>query len=330
MDKSKMMFTIYNQLGTHMWTVKRPLDRNGRYVSDRVEDYEESWRRRYEYARKCGANTVSVDIGEMLQYPSHPEIWIKGAWSAEKMNGWVKWLKSLGYRDVIPSLNFSTDHDVWLGEYSRMISTPKYYEVCRDLIRDAWEVFDHPRIINFGMDEEDYHVMGRSRSFKNAIIIIRQSDLYWHDNLFFIREIEKLGAQAWMWSDKIWFEKEDYLKHIPKSVLQGNWCYTPTFDLNNQPLPWYKERIEAYSWLEEAGYDQIPGCSNYLNNALRKKGMQLKDNHNIEETFRYCKKVIAPERLKGFHVMSWEGITPKDDGNFFLVCDMMRKAIDEF
>ncbi|MBQ1229154.1 MAG: uracil permease, partial [Firmicutes bacterium] len=37
---------------------------------------------------------------------------------------------------IIPKLNFSTNHDVWLGEYSRMVSTSIYYGVCRDLIND--------------------------------------------------------------------------------------------------------------------------------------------------------------------------------------------------
>lgn len=52
----------------------------------------------------------------------------------------VERLRAMGF-EVIPKLNFSTSHDVWLGDYSRMISTPTYYRVCRDLIEEVAEVF---------------------------------------------------------------------------------------------------------------------------------------------------------------------------------------------
>ena len=326
MSRANMMFMIYNQLGTHMWKPRQPLNRHGRYVADKVLDFEANWRKRMEYARKSGANAALVDVAEMMQYPSHPEIWIDGAWSAEKMNGWVKWLKSLGYRDVIPSLNFSCAHDQWLGEYSRMISTPQYYRVCRDLLKDVYEAFDKPRFINFGMDEEDPNIKWlREITMKDAIYIVRQGELFWHDTLFFIKEIEKLGARAFMWSDKLWYGKDEFAKHIPRSVLQSNWFYGRSFDLDKIPT-WMHKEVRGYSILEELGYDQVPGCSHYIHEFEAKK-FRLEDNPNIGETFRYCKKTISPERLKGFHVMSWTGVTPDGDKGFYLACDMMRDAI---
>jgi len=328
MKKDDMMFAIYNQLGQHMWMQKRPTNPNGRYVSDRVADYEPTWRKRMEYARACGANTVVVDIAEMLQYPGHPEIWIDGAWSPEKMNGWVKWLKSIGFRDVIPSLNFSTDHDQWLGEYSRMISTPQYYRVCSDLIRATYEIFDKPRIFNYGMDEESYHNLTTSPNHKNGIIVLRQGDLYWHDNRFFVDEIEKLGARAFCWSDRIWWDREGFLKNMPKSVLQSNWFYGPTFTPHAKGWrDYYQMEIDAYSILEKAGYDQVPGCSNYTG---KRPDFTPQTNPNIKLTFEYCKKVIAPERLKGFHVMAWSSNGPNGDPDHFAACDQMKEAIAAF
>lgn len=329
MRKDDMLFAIYNQLGRHMWMQRRPTDMRGRYVSDRVDDFEPNWRKRMEYASKCGANAVVVDVAEMLQYPSHPEIWIDGAWSAEKMNGWVKWLKSLGFRDVIPSLNFSTDHDLWLGQYSRMISTPQYYGVCADLIRDTYEIFDRPRLFNYGMDEESLHNLTTSPNHRNGIIVLRQGDLYWHDNLFFVKEIESLGARAWTWSDKIWWSREDYLKNMPKSVLQSNWFYGPTFTEGGKGWKKYhKMEVEAYEVLEKAGYDQVPGCSNCCDDT--ENGFSRKNSPNIRLTFDYCRTHIAPERLLGFHAMSWSGVTPSGDSDFFTVCDMFRDAIASF
>ena len=326
MKKEEMMFTIYNQLGTHMWKSKQPLNHNGRYVSDKVLDREPAWRKRMEYARAAGANTVVVEIAEMLKYPSHPEIWIDGAWDAEKMNGWVKWLKSIGFREVFPSLNFSTSHDLWLGEYSRMISTPAYYKVCRDLIKDTYEVFEKPRIFHFGMDEEEPTLSFLPTLKANEMIVCRQGDLYWNDNLFFIREIEKLGAQALMAADKIWFGIDAYVKHIPKSVLQTNWYYGTTFDKTKLPK-WMAREIDAYLELEKHGYEQLPGCSNWLHDHDRKTGMTEADSPNIEATFKFCKENVAPERLKGFLVMPWSGVDQGGDKVFYNACDKMKAAI---
>ena len=41
-------------------------------------------------------------------------------------------------------------HNMW-GE---MVTTTPYYNACRDLIRDAAEMFDHPRFLHIGYDEE--------------------------------------------------------------------------------------------------------------------------------------------------------------------------------
>ena len=45
----------------------------------------------------------------------------------------------------------------------------------------------------------------------------------------------KRGVRAWCWSDKIWHAKDDFLKRMPKSVLQSNWYYGRNFDLNRPP-----------------------------------------------------------------------------------------------
>ena len=319
------MFAVNLQMGKHMWASERPCDPNGRYVSDKVDDHEGLWNAWAQHARACGANTLSVDVAEMLHYPSHPEIWLEGGWSAEKMNGWVRRMKALGFRDVVPSLNFSAYHCVWLGEYSRMISTRKYYQVCRDLLKDVYEIFDRPPLIHFGMDEE--HVRpGFAKTMPNSLYVVRQGELYWHDNLFFIREIEKLGARAWMWADKVWWEPDEYVKHIPKSALQSNWFYGLSFDKSEVPHFMARE-IDAYDVLERHGYDQVPGCSHYVDENDREKGVGPEANPNIAETFRHCGDLIAPERLKGFYVMSWEGNGPEGDRYFRLACDQMRDAI---
>lgn len=323
------LWMIYNQLGTHMWKVKRPTDPNGRYVADEVADiYEENWRKRMLKARACGANAVYVDIGEMLRYPSHPEIWVKGAWSAEKMNEWVRWLKSIGFTTVMPSLNFSTAHHLWLGEYSRMVSTPEYYRVCRDVIRDAYEVFEHPRIMDIGMDEEN--AAHCSKYFDQGCIVIRQGDLYWHDNLFYIREIESLGAQAATSADMIRYRQKEFAGHMPKSVLMHNWFYGRYFERekftgSKGAQDWAWNSLQGYAKLEEEGYDQMMNASNWLTPAAAKANEPPNDT-NIVGSVAWGLKNLTRSRFKGLLVSPWFGVKPQGDAGFFAACDQLAQA----
>ena len=84
-------------------------------------------------------------MGEALAYPSHPELAVKGSWSPEKMRAEVARLKAIGI-EAIPKLNFAATHDGWLKDYHRMLSTPEYYRVVSDTIRDAIEAVKLPAI----------------------------------------------------------------------------------------------------------------------------------------------------------------------------------------
>ena len=97
-------------------------------------------------------NMVIIDLGEFPVYPSHPELALPGSRSPDWIRGEVRRLKTLGL-EPIPKLNFSAAHDAWLGEYSRMLTTKPYYQVCRDVIKDTAEMFDHPRFLHIGYDE---------------------------------------------------------------------------------------------------------------------------------------------------------------------------------
>ena len=105
------------------------------------------------YNTRRDNNHEKVGVGEFLKYPSHPELAVKGSWSAEHLAAEVQRLNGMGF-EVVPKLNFSCCHRTWLGEYARMISTPEYYKVCADVIRDTLEVFKGTRFLHIGMDEE--------------------------------------------------------------------------------------------------------------------------------------------------------------------------------
>ena len=99
-------------------------------------------------------NMAIIDLGGGVEFPSHPEITVKGSRSAQWMRDEVRRLADMGI-EAVPKLNFAATHDAWLGIYERMLSTPKYYEVVKDIIADAVEMFGNPRFIHIGMDEED-------------------------------------------------------------------------------------------------------------------------------------------------------------------------------
>ena len=312
---------LYMQLGQHMWRgpmdtfggkvrgdKNAPYDEGARWVAehwDRLQFDNGSWRRIVEYAAKRGFNAIQLDLAEGVKYPSHPELAVSDSWSAERLRDEVRRLADMGI-ELIPSLNFSAAHDIWLGEYSRMISTRKYYQVCADLIGDVCEICATPRVMSIGYDEESPRLQ-RNQAF----CVCRQGDLWWHDLYWFVNEVEKRGARAQMAADYAWGHKEEFLKRAPRSVLQTNWYYGAEFDPKKMVHPEY---LLTYDELEKAGFDQMPGCGNDSSMT------------NIGDTVRYCKKVISPERLKGFQVSIWRSTLPEHEQRHFDAIDQLAET----
>jgi hypothetical protein len=132
-------------------------------------------------------------------------------------------LNELGL-EVVPELNFSTTHDLWLGPYHRMISTPDYYRVCADLIAEVIDLFDRPRFFHLGFDEE---TLEQQRGYE--YVVLRQHDLWWRDLLWFVTQVESRGVRPWVWADASWTQTDQFLKRMPASVVQSNWHYEATF-----------------------------------------------------------------------------------------------------
>ena len=68
--------------------------------------------------QKHGMNMVVIDVGDGIEFASHPEISVKNAWSHDKLKSELSKMRDMGL-EPIPKLNFSTCHDTWLGPYSR-------------------------------------------------------------------------------------------------------------------------------------------------------------------------------------------------------------------
>lgn len=133
---NKLCWVLLLHLGYNMWKEKDALftDEDLEYVnaSDKLICDTSIWNEITGMIPKCGIVTLVIDIGEGIRYQSHPEIAIEGSWSVERFKEELIRLRNLGITPM-PKLNFSTCHDVWLAEYSRCVSTKKYYQVCKNL-----------------------------------------------------------------------------------------------------------------------------------------------------------------------------------------------------
>ena len=311
-------------MGMNMWgewvAPGEPKIEGKRYTRDEIYFSEDIWKRTVDHANKRGFNMAVMDLGEFVKYPSRPELAVKGSWSAERMHAEVKRLKAMGI-EPIPKMNFSATHHMWLKEYSRMVSTRPYYQVCSDIIRDVVGIFDHPRFIHLGFDEET-----PNNQRKRAFVIARQEELWWHDLRWFVKEVEKHGARAWIFSDYGWHHY-GFVEKCPKSVMQSNWYYNEDaqgYDIDKMK-DWFKPKLRLFADLDKAGFDQVPCPSNWVSPKLKESGR--KDNADCAgEVVKFCRANISSAHLKGFMMASWTDC--KGEGCFRFNCAGMDQLAD--
>jgi hypothetical protein len=252
---------------------------------------ERLWNELLDVMRQRGLNMVVIDLGDGVEYASHPEIAVKNAWSRDKLRAELTKMRQMGL-EPIPKLNFSTCHDQWLGRYSRMVTTPEYYKVCEDLIGETVELFDRPRFFHLGMDEEE---AVHQANFEYACM--RQHGLWWRDVNFFFKCVEDKGSRPWIWGDYVWNHKEAFFKNMSKNVIQSNWYRDPVRgpakSVYGGVINMNVECVRTYVEVDEAGYDQIPTVSNWETPA------------NISGTIRFCREHVSKERLKGYLLTPW-------------------------
>ena len=301
--KTEDIRAVLLHLGRNMWGWTPPVDmvvkRKGfKPLATTLECREDLWRAATDHAAAKGLNMVVIDIGEALVYPSHPELGVKGAWSADKMKAEVARLKARGL-EAIPKLNFSMTHNGWLGDYRSMLATRKYYQVCEDVIHDVVETFGHPRFFHIGFDEET-----TSHQANSLAIVVRQGELWWHDFLHIVRTCEKEGARPWNWADYGWHH-EEYFTQCPKCVLQGTWYYDEAdgdFSLDDK-VNAHANLLREFITLEKHGFDQVPCGTNWVGSTRKQHGKNADDV--IGKLIRFGRAHISPGHLKGFMMAPW-------------------------
>jgi len=229
---------------------------------------------------EVGMNLAVIDVGDGIEYESHPEISVNGAWTIDRMKKELARIREMGL-EPIPKLNFAATHDAWLGPYARCVSTDAYYAVCKDLVAEVIAIFDRPRFFHLGMDEEN-----AEHQRHHHYVVVRQFDLWWHDFYLLVDQVQEGGSRPWIWSDYLWQHPDLFYQKMPKEVVQSNWYYGNEF---NEEIA----EVKAYRELEEHGYDQIPTGSNHSH------------PENFGLTVDHCKQVVSPERLLGFLQTIW-------------------------
>lgn len=288
--KKDMMWAFMIYLGSNMWSKKgekRP------YRTEWEEEFHEEmvtskevWRKVTDFLPECGINTLLIDIGEGVQFDSHPELAIPGSWTKAELKAEIDRLRSIGV-EPIPKLNFSCGHNGWLGDYAQMVGTDTYYQVCEDLIIEMIELFDTPEFFHLGLDEERIE-----NQPYYPFAVVRAPYQQMEDALKLFKICLDRGVRPWMWIDAHAVEsfggEEEFCKKVPKEVLISNWYYDGIFQNA------HKEKIQLYNKLGEWGYEQAPTSSTW--------GKKIT---NSRETMRYCKETVKEESIRGYMTAAW-------------------------
>ena len=314
-EKERFIWANLLILSPNMW---HPKD-----FKDYVDWDPKVWDELTVRSRDVGFNTIVIDLGDGIVFPSHPELAIKGSWTPEETVRQLTRLRKMGL-EPIPKLNFSATHDLWLKQYERMVSSPTYYRVCADIIRDVCEIFGSPRFFHLGLDEEN---AGNQARFDYGVI--RQGKLWWHDVRFLANEVARNGARAWVWADPAW-NMDDYCAEMPKDVIQNNWyywtdipaiekagCRAPAKEDGKIPNAHYRW-MRTFLDLEKAGFDQIPAATTFYH------------TESMDMVLDFCRRNVSPERLKGFFLMDWRATTPQPHRRHEILLEEAERLIKKY
>lgn len=309
-------------LGENQWddSPTRVNCRGGRFKPVLGTD-KQVWKEVTEKAVEYGFNTVLISTADGVRYASHPEIAVEGAWEVSELKEELRRLREIGLTPI-PQLNFSAGHDIWLGEYSRMVSTPIYYQVVRDLIHEVIDIFDHPQFFDVSMDEESNIIQKRM-----DFVCYRQFDLYWHDLCYLHDCIREKGVRPWMCCDAFVHHPEEFVRHVLKDTVVMPWYYLNYYEDPSMPLPkpnsdpeHYNEfmlgKIASYTKLPENGYDIIPFLSNVY------------QDFSIHHSIRYTAENVPKDKLLGFLIApTWTVYEPY---SFLDAFEQTKDAIDRY
>ena len=315
----------------------------GKRKQEPLEFDDETWDYIIEEAAKTGINTIVLELGDAVEYGSHPEIACDGAWTRSRVRREVEKCRQKNIA-LIPNFNFAAVHDTWLGEYHRMICTPTYYRVCNDLIKEVYELFDHPEYIHIGMDEEDEKHARMSKG--EELPVYRRGELFWHDLRFFVDCVKDTGAKPWMWSCPLFDNPEEYKKRFaPDEVLLSPWYYNafkkehwiPISSRQNL-ITYYNEGEYARMGLKYVEEDPFLVRFREIAIPLMQEGYLYAPSasvcngcdYNTMELLEYFKENAPDDQIAGYIVVPWRKALPEFKGRFDDTFRFLAEAKEKF
>lgn len=297
---SKQDFEIKALLGHisyNMWC-SEPRDDVHYGYSDKLRFEPDVYKRIVLRASKAGFNMIILELGDGIAWRSHPETTVKDPLSLDELQTLLKFTRDAGL-EPIPKLNFSTVHDIWLGEYERMIGTERYHQVCLELIQEATELFDGPRFFHIGMDEE---TLPHHTDINLEYVVLRLGNEWIRAVERFNEDVKRCGAQAWIWGDAFWKGRGEIPSSISKDIIISDWQYRNEPDYPSMRL------------IEELGYKQVPAGSNWTR----------KDN--ISYLAEFAANNLKPESLLGLMQTVWHPMVSEHERFYDEAIDVAAPA----
>ena len=268
--------------------------------SPRLRFSEKLYREAIGLMAEAGLNMVVLDLGDAVRWKSHPEIALRDALPRRRFRALLEWTRGQGV-EPIPKLNFSAGHHRWLGQYRFMLCTPAYDRVVRDLIEEAAELFDGPRLFHLGMDEERFPTNDpEAYSLHN---VTRHGRL-WRDAVGHLGECtRRAGARPWVWGDPLWEgSDQERRRAFPKGFVVSDWHYHSADD------------YPPTRRIAEMGYELIPTTSNHS---------------SAESTQTYAdwvRKNVPPRQVLGMLQTVWRPLTASYRSRYVEAIDLAGRA----
>ena len=333
------------QFGENMWEESSAQSKLG-------FDYQ-VWCNIVDKCLEYGFDNIVFDLGEGIRYTKHPELWIEGGWTPEEMNKEVKRVREKGIK-LIPKLNFSAAHDTWLRDYGKeKMSTPEYYEMCKDLIEEVYEIFDHPEYIHLGLDEEFREIASPENHY-------RVGEELFKDWAYLIKCVRDTGAEAYIWEDVcIYYEEELWKKYVDKNVLLAGGqyyeydksCWTPVSEQSDwvKGYYWgegfkmkkarYAEYVSRYGDKPIEYVEQDPGVQNridFMKNCIEddRKFVAISSNifckTNDRSTVKFVNDSDFGDKVVGFLGCPWRRTHKEHEAAILEEIELLGNAKREF
>lgn len=160
-----------------------------------------------------GFDTVMIELAEGMEYKCAPELKVEGTISREEIKKEIRTLKNLGLK-VIPKLDFSATHDIWLKDYSRMVSTDIYRKKCEELICEVCDIFESPEYFHIGMGDEC-----NEKQQHYGYIVTRGPVDFWLDAYTFFDACRKNNATPIMSAESFVRDDKVFLHYLPEDTV---------------------------------------------------------------------------------------------------------------